>query len=214
MNVFRVEGERFSQRPEWLFTMARNDFHRLSGAGHHTGTMNPPREDQSAGQESVHAETTGGHAPPIRTTSGLPADRAKLRDRGEHGVQVLAAKLALTQLHRELMDLNPSAARSLEEGLLKETLTVHRLQMPPQLRKTLASTNVIESAFSIVERVCCNVKRWHGGDQRERWVGSGLLVAEKQIPPHSRIQANAHSSQRIGSARSSKPEVVKRPRAS
>jgi hypothetical protein len=25
------------------------------------------------------------------------------------------------------------------------------------------------------------VKRWHGGDQRERWVGSGLLVAQKQF---------------------------------
>ena len=78
------------------------------------------------------------------------------------------------------MDLNPSAARSLGEGM-EETLTVHRLQLPPQLRKTLASTNVIESAFSIVERVCRNVKRWHAGDQRERWVGSGLLVAEKQF---------------------------------
>jgi hypothetical protein len=40
------------------------------------------------------------------------------------------------------MDLNPSAARSLEEGM-EETLTVHRLHMPPQLRKTLACTNVI-----------------------------------------------------------------------
>jgi hypothetical protein len=40
---------------------------------------------------------------------------------------------------------------------------------------------VIESAFSVVETVCGNVKRWHGGDQRERWVGSGLLVAEKQF---------------------------------
>jgi hypothetical protein len=54
----------------------------------------------------------------------------------------------------------------------EETLTVHRLHVPPQLRKTLASTNVIESAFSIVERVCRNVKRWHAGDQRERWVNS------------------------------------------
>jgi hypothetical protein len=90
------------------------------------------------------------------------------------------AKQALNRLHRELMDLNPSAARSLEEGMA-ETLTVHRLHIPPQLRKTLASTNVIESAFSIVERVCWNVKRWHGGDQRERWVGSGLLVAERQF---------------------------------
>src|SRR6202453_3972430 len=78
------------------------------------------------------------------------------------------------------MDLNPSAARSLGEGM-EETLTVHRLHVPMQLRKTLASTNVIESAFSIVEQVCKNVKRWHGGDQRERWVGSGLLVAQKQF---------------------------------
>ena len=58
---------------------------------------------------------------------------------------------------------------------------MHPLRVPPRLRKTLASTNVIESAFSIVERVCRNVKRWHGSDQRERWVGSGLLVAEKQF---------------------------------
>jgi len=91
-----------------------------------------------------------------------------------------AARQALDALHRELMDLNPSAARSLGEGL-EETLTVHRLHVPMQLRKTLASTNVIESAFSIVEQVCKNVKRWHGGDQRERWVGSGLLVAQKQF---------------------------------
>ena len=40
---------------------------------------------------------------------------------------------------------------------------------------------MIESAFSIVEQVCRNVKRWHGGDQRERWVGSGLLVAQQQF---------------------------------
>lgn len=53
--------------------------------------------------------------------------------------------------------------------------------MPQQLRVTLASTNVIESAFSVVEKVCSNVKRWHDGDQRERWVGSGLLVAERQF---------------------------------
>jgi putative transposase len=91
-----------------------------------------------------------------------------------------AAKEALQRLHRELMDLNPSAARSLGEGL-EETLTVHHLHVPQQLRLTLASTNVIESAFAIVERVCLNVKRWHSGDQRERWVGSGLLVAQKQF---------------------------------
>jgi hypothetical protein len=45
----------------------------------------------------------------------------------------------------------------------------------------MCCTNVIESAFSIVETVCRNVKRWRDGDHIERWVGSGLLVAEDQF---------------------------------
>lgn len=90
------------------------------------------------------------------------------------------AKQELDKLHEELMRAYPSAARSLAEGL-EETLTVHRLEVPLKLRQTLASTNIIESAFSIVETVCRNVKRWHAGDQRERWVASGLIVAEQQF---------------------------------
>jgi putative transposase len=124
-----------------------------------------------------------------------------------------AAKQALHRLHRELMDFNPSAARSLAEGL-EETLTVHRLHVPPQLRKTLASTNVIESAFSVVERVCANVKRWHPGDQRERWVGSGLLVAEKQfrrVRGHKLIPLLLHQMDILAP---SKIAVVKRRKAS
>jgi putative transposase len=124
-----------------------------------------------------------------------------------------AAKQVLHTLHRELMDLNPSAARSLGEGL-EETLTVHRLRIPPQLRKTLASTNVIESAFSIVERVCANVKRWHAGDQRERWVGSGLLVAQKQfrrIQGHKQIPILLRELEALVC---SKSDVVKRRKAS
>jgi putative transposase len=124
-----------------------------------------------------------------------------------------AAQQALHTLHRELMDLNPSAARSLGEGL-EETLTVHRLHVPPQLRKTLASTNVIESAFSIVERVCANVKRWHAGDQRERWVGSGLLVAQKQfrrVQGHKQIPILLRELEALVP---SKTEIVKRRKAS
>jgi putative transposase len=124
-----------------------------------------------------------------------------------------AARQALNAIHRELMDLNPSAARSLGEGM-EETLTVHRLHVPMQLRKTLASTNVIESAFSIVERVCRNVKRWHSGDQRERWVGSGLLVAQKQfrrITGYKQIPALIRE---LEAQRPAKPEVVKRRKAS
>ncbi len=124
-----------------------------------------------------------------------------------------AAKQALDTLHRELMEMNPSAARSLGEGL-EETLTVHRLHVPPQLRKSLASTNIIESAFSIVERVCANVKRWHGGDQRERWVGSGLLVAEKQFRRVQGYKQIPVLLRELEALAPSKPEVVKRRKAS
>jgi putative transposase len=106
------------------------------------------------------------------------AIRCKLRN--AYGMREHAdARRALDALLPELMDLNPSAARSLEEGL-EETLTVHRLHLPSNLRRTLSSTNLIESAFSTVETVCRNVKRWQGGDQYLRWVASGLLWAESR----------------------------------
>jgi putative transposase len=92
----------------------------------------------------------------------------------------LEAKQALQQIHRELMQANPSAARSLEEGL-EETLTLHRLGVPQPLRKTLRTTNPIESVFDTVRTACRNVKRWRPGDQRERWIGSGLLFAEQKF---------------------------------
>ena len=124
-----------------------------------------------------------------------------------------AAKQALQTLHRELMDLNPSAARSLGEGM-EETLTIHRLKLPTQLRKTMASTNVIESAFSIVEQVCKNVKRWHSGDQRERWVGSGLLVAEKQFRRITAYKLIPVLMRELEALTASKVVVVKRKKAS
>ena len=71
-----------------------------------------------------------------------------------------------------------------------------------------------ESAFSIVERVCRNVKRWHGGDQRERWVGSGLLVAQKQfrrITGYKQIPALIRE---LETPVPTKTELVKRKKAS
>lgn len=88
-----------------------------------------------------------------------------------------AARRELEQLHRELQEVNPSAARSLAEGM-EETLTVNRLPLEGWLRQMLATTNPIESTFSVVETVCRRVKCWQLGDQRERWVGSALWVAE------------------------------------
>ena len=84
---------------------------------------------------------------------------------------------ALEKLHRELQELNPSAARSLAEGL-DETLTAHRLPLEGWLRRMLATTNPIESAFSVVDTVCRRVKCWQRSDHVERWVGSALWVAE------------------------------------
>lgn len=89
------------------------------------------------------------------------------------------ARQALYKLHDELAEVNPSAAASLAEGL-NETLTVLELQVTPRLRQALASTNGIESGFSLVEKICRQVKRWQGRDQRLRWVGSALVYAESR----------------------------------
>jgi len=90
------------------------------------------------------------------------------------------ARQALERLLRELMQLNPSAARSLEEGL-EETLTIHRLSLPELLRRSLATTNIIESVFSGVEEHCRRVKRWRAGDHLQRWVASALLKVESRF---------------------------------
>ncbi len=91
-----------------------------------------------------------------------------------------AAKAALEKLWRQLCEINPSAARSLEEGM-EETLTVHRLGVGSLLRRTLSTTNAIESCLSTVRHVTRNVKRWQGGDHVARWTAAGLLEAEKKF---------------------------------
>ena len=87
------------------------------------------------------------------------------------------AKSALCDCARELERLNPSAARSLEEGL-EETLTLHRLGLPALLRESLRTTNCIESAFSQVGGRTGRVKRWRDGAQTQRWAASALLFVE------------------------------------
>jgi len=90
------------------------------------------------------------------------------------------AKAELEKIFRHLERVNPSAAHSLEEGM-EETLTVHRLGVGELLRRSLSTTNPIESCLSTVERVARNVKRWHGGDQPLRWTATVLLEAEKKF---------------------------------
>lgn len=90
------------------------------------------------------------------------------------------AKAALEKIFRQLERINPSAARSLEEGM-EETLTLHRLGVGPLLRRSLATTNIIESCLSTVRHVARNVKRWQGGDHIARWTAAGMLEAEKKF---------------------------------
>jgi len=81
---------------------------------------------------------------------------------------------------RWLERLNPDAAASLREGM-EETLTVVRLGVPELLRRTLATTNPIESAFSVAENVTRRVKCWREGDMRQRWCIAGLMRAESKF---------------------------------
>jgi putative transposase len=85
----------------------------------------------------------------------------------------------LQKLEIDLEQLNSDAAHSLREGM-EETLTVLDLRVPLRLRRSLATTNTIESGFSVVETICRQVKRWQGRDHRQRWVASALLYAESR----------------------------------
>lgn len=86
----------------------------------------------------------------------------------------------LEQLARFLEREHESAARSVREGM-PEMFTLQRLQIPESLHKCLATTNVIESPQSGVERRTHNVTRWRDADMVERWVASAWLLTEKHF---------------------------------
>ncbi|MGH9601453.1 MAG: IS256 family transposase [Terriglobales bacterium] len=90
------------------------------------------------------------------------------------------ARAVLEATVRWLDRISPDAAASLEEGL-EETLTVVRLGLPELLRRTLASTNVVESALSVTRTVTARVTRWREGDMRQRWCSAGLQRAEEKF---------------------------------
>jgi transposase-like protein len=90
------------------------------------------------------------------------------------------AKHMLLELERWLRTKNESAADSLLEAF-EELLTLHRLKVPALLRKTLMSTNPIESMFSLVRHSERNIKRTRGSAMLQRWLGTVLLYCEKQF---------------------------------
>jgi transposase-like protein len=79
---------------------------------------------------------------------------------------------------------------SILEGL-DEMLTITRLGLPAELRRSLACTNIIENVMGTVRRVCRNVKYWRSPSMALRWAGAAMqeaakgfrrLKAHKQLP--------------------------------
>ena len=108
-----------------------------------------------------------------------PAIKARLRRAWATDDHELALD-GLQALAVELDRSHPGAAASLREGL-EETLTLTRLRIRGRLKRTLISTNPIESMIEIVRRTSRNVKRWQSGDMCLRWTAAGMLEAEQQF---------------------------------
>ena len=108
-----------------------------------------------------------------------PVWRGKLQAAYAHA-SYADAKRALHRLVRELRLVNESAATSLEEGL-EETLTLHRLNVFPELGVSFKTTNLIESVMSRLEARTARVTRWRTSDQKQRWCAAALWAMEKRF---------------------------------
>lgn len=98
------------------------------------------------------------------------------------------AERLLRNLARRLEQEAPGVAGSILEGL-GEILTVNRLGLPAQLRRSLACTNSIENVMGTVRRVCRNVKRWRNAGMALRWTAAGMMEATKGF---RRLKAYKH----------------------
>lgn len=99
------------------------------------------------------------------------------------------AERLLRNLARRLEHEAPGVAASILEGL-DEMLTVNRLGLPRQLRRSLACTNGIENMMGTVRRVCRNVKRWRNAAMALRWTAAAMLEAAKgfrRLKAHKRL---------------------------
>lgn len=88
------------------------------------------------------------------------------------------AEKLLRNLARSLEREAPGVAGAILEGL-DEILTVVRLGLPKELRRSLACTNIIENIMGSVRRVCRNVKRWRDASMALRWTAAAMLEAAK-----------------------------------
>jgi len=82
-----------------------------------------------------------------------------------------------TQKLKEFKERDLSGVRPI--AILIDTL--HRQKLPGVLRKTLTSTNPIESIFSTVRDCEGNIKRYRSSAMSQRWLGTVLLHCEKGL---------------------------------
>ena len=90
------------------------------------------------------------------------------------------AEQLLRNLARRLEKDWRGVSASILEGL-DEMLTVTRLGLPPELRRSLACTNIIENVMGTVRRVCRNVKYWRSPSMALRWTGAAMLEPAKSF---------------------------------
>src|SRR5215203_3547633 len=88
------------------------------------------------------------------------------------------AEKLIRNLAQRLEREAPGVSRSILEGL-DEILTVSRLGLPAQLRRSLACTNIIENVMGTVRQVSRNVKRWQSASMALRWTAAAMLEAKK-----------------------------------
>ncbi|MCP4935520.1 MAG: IS256 family transposase, partial [bacterium] len=113
-----------------------------------------------------------------RLPKGFHATTKKaLRQAWEMGDADKGEKL-LRNLARRLEKEAPGVAGSILEGL-DDILTVTRLGLPEDLRRSLACTNIIENMMGTIRRVTRNVKRWRNAQMGLRWTAAGMLEAQK-----------------------------------
>ena len=88
------------------------------------------------------------------------------------------AERLIRNLARRLEAEPPGVSGSILEGI-DEILTVTRLGLPAELRRSLACTNIIENMNGTIRRVCRNVKRWRNARMALRWTAAGMMEAAK-----------------------------------
>lgn len=107
------------------------------------------------------------------------AECSRLMDRLRKAQGPQAGKEALGELETFLSPRNQEALKSLREGGEK-LMTLHLLDAPSTLNKSLLSTNLIENVMLNYRRKTSRVCRWRTDtDQVSRWTAEALLWSEE-----------------------------------